>query len=89
MGAADVGAGGTIGLGGDAAGVDDDQAGIGRLGDGVAGGAQTAAERFAVGARGPATEMLDVKARHEISVEPALPIATFRAIDTLAGTQES
>jgi|SRR5579859_173060 len=72
MGAADEGAGGAIGFGGDAAGVDDHDVCCGGVAFVESGGAQTAAYRFAIGARGPASEMLDVKLGHGFSLVPLL-----------------
>jgi len=62
MGAADEGAGRAIGLGGDAAGIDDDD--IGSQGLALAEGAQAGGDGLTVCARGAAAEVLDVKVRH-------------------------
>ena len=74
MRAADEGAGGAIGFGGDAAGIHHNDVSCGGVAFIEPGGAQTATDRFAIGAGGPASEMLDVELRHTSSlVLPSLP----------------
>jgi len=70
MRAADKGAGGTVGFGGHAAGVHNNDVGRGGVAFIEPGSAQTAADRFAIGARGPASEMFDMKLRHTFSLVP-------------------
>lgn len=59
--AADVGAGSAIGLGGDGAGVDEDDVGAGRQRIGLAGGGERGADGFRIGAGGAAAEIFNVK----------------------------
>ena len=66
MRAADEGAGRAVGLGGHAAGVHDDHVGCERLALGKR--AQLRSDRLAIGARGPAAEVFDVKTGHHCSV---------------------
>lgn len=61
MGAANKGSGGAVGLGGDAAGVDDDHISSGGAFFGKAGGTERVVDGFAIGAGGAATEMFDVE----------------------------
>lgn len=64
MGAADEGARGAVGLGGDAAGVDKNE--LGAVGDlkRMARGAEARGNGFAIGSGGAATEVLNVKISH-------------------------
>lgn len=73
VGAADEGAGGAVGFGGDAAGIHNDQVGGGGALLIKAGQTQAVADGFAIGARSPASEMFDMIVRHE-RPSPATPI---------------
>jgi len=64
VGTADEGAGGAVSLGGDAAGVDDDDFGFVGVRLVEAGGAQATADGFAIGAGGSASEVFHVEIRH-------------------------
>jgi hypothetical protein len=77
MRAADKGACGAVGFGGYAAGIHDHYIGGGGRSLDETGGAQTATDRFAIGAGGPASEMFDVKFRH-ISSLVIRPIISSR-----------
>ena len=61
MGAADVRAGFTIGLGGDTAGVHDDYVGLGKLHDEVSEGGEAVGHGLAVGTGRPAPEVFDME----------------------------
>ena len=82
MSTANIGSCGPVRFGGHAARVDDDQFGFpGRAGV-VTRGAQPAGERFAIGARRPATEMLQVKTRHAFSVERIARTISFSRVSS-------
>ena len=69
VGAANVGAGFAVGLGGDAAGVDDDHIGFVRLAVFHSGVAEESSDGFAVGAGGATAEVFDVEGgRHGSSL---------------------
>jgi hypothetical protein len=70
--AADKGACGAVGFGGYAAGVDDDDLGIGGVLQRVAAGAQMSGDGFAIGTRGSAAEVMNVKIRHKLSLVPTV-----------------
>lgn len=76
MRAADEGAGGTVGLGGYAAGIYDHYVGDGGVALVDSRGAQTIAHSLAVGAGRSASEVFDVKLRHASSL---LPVAVSPA----------
>jgi hypothetical protein len=69
MSAANEGAGGAVGLGGDAAGIDDYQIGGGGAVVDEAGGLEMVGNCFAIGASGATAEVLDVeRSGHSFSV---------------------
>ena len=86
VGAANEGTGFAIGFGCNAAGVDHDYVGFGWQAFFETGGAQETGDCFAIGARGTATEILDVKRRrHGFSLAELGVIAEIAGLAALAG----
>ena len=87
VGAANERTGFAIGLGCNAAGVDDDYVGVGWRAFFETGGAQETGDCFAIGACGAATEILDVeRRRHEFSLR--LRAVSVREGDGLPSMQQ-